>query len=132
MSGPERSGGRLYEDVAAVAVLKALRDTVDAEYQAARRRVLDRLCTAPAGHGPTRVTLPEGTLAATVTMVYPTPAAVVVGDEAHSNLAGVRTRVRARASWQQDLPDSSEEIGRAWQRGEIDLRELLRAPGGGP
>ncbi|GAA0733917.1 hypothetical protein Drose_31930 [Dactylosporangium roseum] len=121
----------LHEDVTALAVLKALRDTVDAEYRAAHRRVLDRLCTAP-GHGPTRVTLPDGTLAATVTMVYPAPAAVVVDDEAQCDLTGVRVRVRARASWQRDLPDSSEEIGRAWQRGEIDLRELLRVPGGGP
>jgi hypothetical protein len=127
----------LQDDVTAVAVLKALRDTVDAEYQAARRRVLDRLRTVPTARKPTRVTLPEGTLGATITMVYPAPAAVVIDDEALTSRtagddrSGVRTRVRACASWQPDLTsialrsDGTEEIGRAWHRGEIDLRELL-------
>jgi hypothetical protein len=38
----------LKEDAARVAVLEALRDTVDAEYEAARRRVLDGLPAARA------------------------------------------------------------------------------------
>jgi hypothetical protein len=162
----------LTDDVTAVAVLKALRDTVDAEYQAARCRVLNRLRTARADMWltPMRMILPEGTLAATTTMIYPAPTVVLVDDEAVTTpIAGndpntVQSRVRVRASWQQEprsqqdpnagpvanphtgevvagpqailaqrpAPDGTEEITRAWRRGELDLRELLCLDAGQP
>lgn len=162
----------LTDDVTAVAVLKALRDTVDAEYQAARCRVLDRLRTARAEMWlkPMRMILPEGTLAATMTMVYSAPTVVLVDDEAFTTRMArndpneVRSRVRVRTSWQKEFrsqqdptadpvanprtgevvsgpqavlalrpaPDGTEEIARAWRRGELDLRELLCLDGGQP
>jgi hypothetical protein len=167
----------LKDDVTTVAVLKALRDTVDAEYQAVRRRVFDQLCTARAELGlkSTRVTLPDGTPVATITLVDPAPAIVVVDDEAFTAWMArnypseVETRVRVRASWQKhflsrldptddpvadpstgevvaglrtvpaseprsfalrSVPGGTEEIARAWRRGELDLRELLPLDGG--
>jgi hypothetical protein len=169
----------LKDDVTTVAVLKALRDNVDAEYQAARQRVLDQLRAARAELGlkSTWVTLPDGTPVATVTLVDPAPAVVVVDDGAFTTWMArnypseVETRVRVRASWQKEflsrldpgtdpvtdprtgeavsglqavpapeprsfalrpVPGGSEQIARAWRRGELDLGALLSLDGGQP
>jgi hypothetical protein len=98
----------LKEDATRVAVLKALRDTVDAEYEAARRRVLDGLRAARAELGlkSMRVTLPDETPVATVTLVDPQPAVVVVDEDTFTTWVAenypteVETRVRVRPNWQ--------------------------------
>jgi hypothetical protein len=162
----------LKDDATTVAVLKALRDTVDVEYQAARRRVLDGLRAARADLGlkSTRVALPDGTPVATLTLVEPAPAVVVVDDAAFTDWVAenypteVETRVEVRASWKKEflsrldassetvadprtgevisgltavpaseprsfrlrsMPGGTEEIVRAWRRGELDLRRVL-------
>jgi hypothetical protein len=101
----------LKEDATRVAVLKALRDTVDAEYEAARERVLEGLRAARAELGlkSMRVTLPDDTPVATVTLVDPKPA-VVVADEgsfttwvAEHYPTEVETRVQVRPGWQRQF-----------------------------
>jgi hypothetical protein len=101
----------LKEDATRVAVLKALRDTVDAEYEAARLRVLDGLRAARAELGlkSMRVTLPDDTPVATVTLVDPRPAVVVVNEGAFTTWVSenypteVETRVQVRSSWQRQF-----------------------------
>jgi hypothetical protein len=98
----------LKEDATRVAVLKALRDAVDAEYEAARLRVLAGLRAARAELGlkSMRVTLPDDTPVATVTLVDPKPAVVVVDERAFTTWVAenypteVETRVQVRSSWQ--------------------------------
>jgi hypothetical protein len=101
----------LKEDATTVAVLRALRDIVDAEYEAARLRVFAGLREArdEVGLKSMRVTLPDGTPIATVTLVDPKPA-TVVGDEAAfvawvaDRYPGeIETRVRVRPSWQRQF-----------------------------
>jgi hypothetical protein len=96
----------LKEDATTVAVLRALRDIIDTEYEAVRLRVLAGLREArdKVGLKSMRVTLPDGTPVATVTLIDPKPA-TVVGDEAAfaAWVAGrypdeIETRVRL--SWQ--------------------------------
>lgn len=98
----------LRDDATRVAVLKALRDTVDAEYEAARLRVLAGLRAARAELGlkSMRVTLPDDTAVATITLVDPKPAVVVVDERAFTTWVAehypteVETRVQVRSSWQ--------------------------------
>ncbi len=98
----------LKEDATRMAVLKALRDTVEAEYQAARRRVLHGLRAARAELDlkSMRVTLPDDTPVATITLIDPKPAIVVVDEDAFTAWVAenypteVETRVRVRSSWQ--------------------------------
>jgi hypothetical protein len=108
----------LKEDAIRVAVLKALRDTVDAEYEAARLRVLAGLRAARAELGleSLRVTLPDATPVATVTLVDPRPAVVIADEDAVTTWVAenypteVETRVRVRPGWQKRFvsgPDAS-------------------------
>jgi hypothetical protein len=101
----------LRDDATRVAVLKALRDTVDAEYEAARHRLLAGLRTARAELGlkSMRVTLPDDTPVATVTLVDPRPSVVVVDERrfttwvAENYPTEVETRVQVRSSWQKQF-----------------------------
>jgi hypothetical protein len=101
----------LKDDATRVAVLKALRDTVDAEYEAARLRVLDGLRAARAELGlkSMRVTLPDDTPVATVTLVDPRPAVVVANEGAFTTWVAenypteVETRVQVRPGWQRQF-----------------------------
>ena len=96
----------LKDDATTVVVPKALRDTIEAEYQAARRRVLEQLRAARAEIGlkSTSVTLPNGTPVATITLIDPAPAVVVTDDGAFADWTArhypgeVATRVRP--GWQ--------------------------------
>jgi hypothetical protein len=98
----------LKDDATRVAVLKALRDTVEAEYEAARLRLLDglRASRAELGLKSLRVTLPDDTPVATVTVVDPRPAVVVVDPATFTSWVAehypteVETRVTVRSSWQ--------------------------------
>jgi hypothetical protein len=98
----------LRDDATTVAVLKALRDTVDAEYQAARRRVLAGLSSARDEFGLTslRVTLSDQTPVATITLVDPKPAVAVVDGEAFAGWVAenypseVETQLRVRSRWE--------------------------------
>lgn len=98
----------LKEDATTVAVLRALRDIIDAEYEAARLRVSAGLREArdKVGLKSMRVTLPDGTPVATVTLIDPKPA-TVVGNEAafvawvaDRYPSEIETQVRVRLSWQ--------------------------------
>jgi hypothetical protein len=112
----------LQEDATTVAVLKALRDMVDAEYEAARLRVFAGLREARADMGlkSMRVTLPDGTPVATVTLVDPRPAVGVVDEDTFTAWVAenypdeVETRVRVRPSWQKQfisgLDTSSDQV----------------------
>lgn len=101
----------LKEDATRVAVLKALRDTVDTEYEAARLRVLAGLRAARAELGlkSLRVTLPDATPVATVTLVDPRPAVMVTDEDTFTTWVAenypteVETRVRVRPSWQKQF-----------------------------
>jgi hypothetical protein len=101
----------LKDDATRVAVLKALRDPMDAEYEAARRRVLDglRVARAELGLKSMRVTLPDDMPVATVTIVDPQPAVVVVNESTFTTWVAenypteVETRVRVRSSWQRQF-----------------------------
>jgi hypothetical protein len=129
----------LKDDAATVAVLKALRDTVDVQYQAARLRVLEGLRTARAELGlkSTRVTLPDGTLVGTITLVDPSPAVVVEDDDAFTAWVAehypteVQTRVEVRASWKKEflarLDASSDLVGDP-RTGEV-ISGLKSVPG---
>jgi hypothetical protein len=98
----------LKDDATKVAVLKALRDTVDAEYEAARLRLLDglRASRAEVGLKSVRVTLPDDTPVATVTVVDPRPSVVVVDEATFTTWVAenypteVETRTKVRPSWQ--------------------------------
>jgi len=99
----------LKEDAITVAALRTLRDIVDAEYEAARLRVMTGLREArdKVGLKSMRVNLPDGTPVATVTLIEPKPA-TVVGDEAafvtwvaDHYPSEIETQVRVRPSWQQ-------------------------------
>jgi hypothetical protein len=98
----------LKEDAITVAALRALRDIIDAEYEAARLRVMTGLREArdKVGLKSMRVTLPDGTPVATVTLIDPQPA-TVVGNEAAFMAwvadhypGAIETQVRVRPSWQ--------------------------------
>jgi len=94
-----------------VAVLKVLRDAVESQYQATRREVLDGLRAARAELAlkSMRVTLPDGTPIATITLIDPKPAVVVADEDAFTawvaeNHPGeVETLVRVRSSWQKQF-----------------------------
>ena len=98
----------LKEDATTVAVLRALRDAIDAEYEAARLRVFAGLREArdEVGLKSMRVTLPDGTPIATVTLIDPKPAPVVSDEAAFVAWVAdrypseVETQVRVRPSWQ--------------------------------
>lgn len=94
-----------------VAVLRVLRDTVDAAYEAERRMVLDGLRAARAEFAlkSIRATLPDHTPIATITLIDPRPA-VVVADEgaftawvAANHPSEVETLVRVRPHWQREF-----------------------------
>ena len=74
----------LKESATRVAVLRVLRDTVDAAYEAERRTVLDGLRAARAEFAlkSIRVTLPDQTPVATITLIDPQPAVVVADEDA--------------------------------------------------
>ncbi|MER5221863.1 hypothetical protein [Streptomyces flaveus] len=94
-----------------VAVLRVLRDVVEAEYRATRREVLDGLRAARAELGlkSIRATLPDGTPIATITLIDPQPT-VVIADE-HAFLAWVaenhpdevETLTQVRPHWQREF-----------------------------
>jgi hypothetical protein len=98
----------LKEDATTIAVLRALRDIIDAEYEAARLRVFAGLREArdKVGLKSMQVTLPDGTPIATVTLIDPKPT-TVVGNEAafvawvaNRYPSEIETQVRVRLSWQ--------------------------------
>jgi hypothetical protein len=166
----------LKEDATTVAVLKALRDIIDAEYEAARQRIFVGLCEArdKVGLKSIRVTLPDDTLVATVTLVDPKPAVVLADEGAFLAWVGehypseIETLVRVRPAWQREfisgldassdpvvdphtgettkglearpaseprsfalrsLPGGTQEIIRAWRRGDLDLHRMLLLQG---
>ncbi|MDP9841526.1 hypothetical protein [Streptosporangium lutulentum] len=98
----------LKDSATRVAVLRVLRDTVNAAYEAERRTVLDGLRAARAEFDlkSIRVTLPDHTPVATITLVDPQPAVVVADEDAFTawvaaNHPGeVETLVRVRPGWQ--------------------------------
>jgi hypothetical protein len=98
----------LKDDATKVAALKTLRDAVDAEYEATRRRVLDGLRAARKEFNlkSVRVTLPDDIPIATITLTDPKPA-IVIADEgafttwvAENYPAEVETITRVRSAWQ--------------------------------
>jgi hypothetical protein len=166
----------LKEDATTVAVLKALRDIVDAEYEAARQRVFAGLCEVrdETGLKSIRVTLPDDTPVATISLIDPKPAIAVSDEKAFLGWvreyypSEVETLVRVRPAWQRNfisgldassdlvtdastgenvrgldavpapeprsfalrsLPGGSQEIVRAWRRGDLDLRRTLFVEG---
>ncbi|MFC7650022.1 hypothetical protein ACFQX6_64075 [Streptosporangium lutulentum] len=98
----------LKDSATRVAVLRVLRDTVNAAYEAERRTVLDGLRAARAEFDlkSIRVTLPDHTPVATITLVDPQSAVVVADEDAFTawvaaNHPGeVETLVRVRPGWQ--------------------------------
>jgi hypothetical protein len=98
----------LKESATRVAVLRVLRDTVDAAYEAERRTVLDGLRAARAEFAlkSIRVTLPDHTPVATITLIDPQPAVVVADEDAFTAWVAenhpreVETLVRVRPGWQ--------------------------------
>lgn len=105
---PGLADGGLKGGATRVAVLKAVRDAVEREYEAARREVLEGLRSARDEFDvkSIRVTLSDGTPVATITLCEPRPA-VVVRDEAaflawveESYPSEVERTVRVRPAWQ--------------------------------
>lgn len=101
----------LKDQATKVAVLRVLRDVVEAQYQATRLEVLDGLRTARAEFAlkSMRVTLPDGAPIATITLIDPKPT-VVVADEgaftawvAENHPEEVETLVRVRSSWRKQF-----------------------------
>lgn len=94
-----------------VTVLRVLRDAVEAEYEATRREVLDGLRAARAEFDlkSIRVTLPDDTPIATITLIDLQPAVVIADEEAFTawvaeNHPGeVETLVRVRTGWQKQF-----------------------------
>jgi hypothetical protein len=109
----------LKDEAATLFVLKTLRDTIDAEYRAARRRVLDQLCAArdELGLKSTSVTLPDGMPVATITLVDPVPGVVVADETAFAGWTArhypgeVQTRIRVRESWQRAFLSELDPTG---------------------
>jgi hypothetical protein len=110
----------LAEDATRLAVLEALRDLAEAEYQAARSRVLDGLRAARAELAlkSLRVTPPHGTPVATITLTDPRPAVIITDPDAftawvtHAYPTEVEMLVRVRPGWQQQFlaaPDASAD-----------------------
>ncbi|MER5740985.1 MULTISPECIES: hypothetical protein [unclassified Streptomyces] len=101
----------LKEHATRVAVLRVLRDAVDTEYRTERHEVMEELRAARAELDlkSVRVTLPDDTPVATLTLVDPAPAVVVADEEAFTawvadNHPGeVETLVRVRPSWQRQF-----------------------------
>ncbi len=94
-----------------VAVLRVLRDVVEAEYRTTRREVLDGLRAARAELGlkSMRVTLPDDTPVATITLIDPQPV-VAVADEhafltwvAENHPGEVETLTQVRPRWQREF-----------------------------
>jgi hypothetical protein len=101
----------LKDQATRVAVLRVLRDAVDAEYEAARRTVLDGLRAARAELDlkSIRATLPDHTPIATITLIDPRPT-VVIADEhaflawvAENHPSEVETLTRVRPCWQREF-----------------------------
>jgi hypothetical protein len=98
----------LKDSATRVAVLRVLRDTVDAAYEAERRTVLNGLRAARAEFAlkSIRVTLPDQTPVATITLIDPQPAVVVADEDAFTAWVAanhpheVETLVRVRPGWQ--------------------------------
>ncbi|MCP3770024.1 MULTISPECIES: hypothetical protein [Streptomyces] len=94
-----------------VVVLRVLRDAVEAEYRAERRAVLHGLRAARAELAlkSMRVTLPDDTPIATLTLIDPRPAVVVADEDAFTawvaaNHPGeVETLVQVRPAWKQEF-----------------------------
>ncbi|MFF5715057.1 hypothetical protein [Streptomyces sp. NPDC012756] len=99
------------EHATRVAVLRVLRDAVDAEYQTERHEVLEELLAARAELNlkSVRVALPDDTPVATLTLVDPQPTVVVADEEAFTawvadNHPGeVEKLVRVRPGWQRQF-----------------------------
>ena len=90
----------LKESATRVAVLRVLRDTVDAAYEAERRTVLDGLRAARAEFAlkSIRVTLPDQTPVATITLIDPQPAVVVADEDAFTAWVAANHPARWRRS----------------------------------
>ncbi|WP_042176316.1 hypothetical protein [Streptomyces sp. NBRC 110035] len=94
-----------------VVVLRVLRDAVEAEYRAERCAVLDGLRAARAELAlkSMRVTMPDDTPIATLTLIDPQPTVVVADEDAFTawtaaNHPGeVETLVRVRSAWQREF-----------------------------
>lgn len=94
-----------------VVVLRVLRDAVEAEYQAERRAVLHGLRAARAELAlkSMRVTLPDDTPIATLTLIDPQPTVVVADENAFTawvaaNHPGeVETLVQVRPAWKREF-----------------------------
>ncbi|MER5327062.1 hypothetical protein [Streptosporangium roseum] len=102
---------KLKDSATRVAVLRVLRDTVDAVYEVERRTVLDGLRAARAEFAlkSIRVTLPDHTPIATITLIDPQPAVVVADEDAFTawvaanHPSEVETLVRVRPGWQREF-----------------------------
>ncbi|GAA3077122.1 hypothetical protein [Streptosporangium carneum] len=98
----------LKDSATRVAVLRVLRDIVDAAYEAERRTVLDGLRAARAEFAvkSIRTTLPDHTPIATITLIDPQPAVVVADEDAFTawvvanHPSEVETLIRVRPAWQ--------------------------------
>ncbi|MFD7409559.1 hypothetical protein ACFV7R_44715 [Streptomyces sp. NPDC059866] len=101
----------LKDQATRVAVLRVLRDAVDAEYEAARRTVLDglRAVRAELDLKSIRVTLPDNTPIATITLIDPRPTVVIADEQAfltwvvENHPSEVETLTRVRPRWQREF-----------------------------
>ncbi|WP_433237969.1 hypothetical protein ACQPYK_29950 [Streptosporangium sp. CA-135522] len=101
----------LKDSATRVAVLRVLRDTVNAAYEAERRTILDGLRAARAELAlkSIRATLPDHTPIATITLIDPQPVVMVADEDAFiawvaANHPGeVETLVRVRPGWQREF-----------------------------
>jgi hypothetical protein len=131
----------LKEDATTVAVLKALRDIVDAEYEAARQRVFAGLCEVrdETGLKSIRVTLPDDTPVATISLIDPKPAIAVSDEKAFLGWvreyypSEVETLVRVRPAWQRNfisgLDASSDLVTDASTGENVRGLDAVPAPG---
>lgn len=102
---------------ARTAVLKALRDAIDAELSGSRADVLDGLLDAKASLGvkSVDVTLPDGTKVASVTLTEPKGRIAVTNDEAFARYVLDRwpdeVAMTVRSAWQKKLLARLKDAG---------------------